>query len=204
VILIFEGADKVGKSTLAQHYANRWRCRIVKTQWELDNPEFETRAFANATHAMLGALAGPTVFDRSYLSYWAYAPALGCESGFMPELIARFRSRSPAYLVLCTADAHELRRRYADDPDLYFSLEVVLAANERFPSLLEHVPASLPALHLDTSSRYVEEAIARVDAFLWESAAQPTPALPGQRILRGPSAPVTGDLDTAMRRASAS
>ena len=174
MILVFEGADKVGKSTLAQHYANRWQCGIVKTQWELGDPEFETKAFANLTHAMLGAIDCPAVFDRSYFSYWAYAPALGCDAAFMPDLMARFRSRTPARLVLCTADPAELRRRYAADPDLYFSLETVLAANERFPSLLQHVPDSLPALHLDTSSTNVEVAIAEVDEFLSGSTVEPS------------------------------
>jgi hypothetical protein len=175
VILIFEGADKVGKSTLAQHYADRWQCGIVKTQWELGDPEFETKAFANLTHAMLGAISNRLVFDRSYFSYWAYAPALGCDAAFMPDLMARFRSRTPARLVLCTADPAELRRRYAADPDLYFSLKVVLAANKRFPSLLQHVPDSLPALHLDTTSANPLEAIAEVDEFLSASTAEPSP-----------------------------
>jgi len=165
VILIFEGADKVGKSTLAQHYAERWQCGLVKTQWELGDPEFETKAFANLTHAMLRGLVGPAVFDRSYLSYWAYAPSLGCDASFMPDLIARFRSRTPVRLVLCTAEPAELRRRYEADPDLYFSLDVVLAANARFPGLLEHLPSSLPALHLDTTTT-VETALDRVDDFL--------------------------------------
>jgi thymidylate kinase len=175
VILIFEGADKVGKSTLAQHYANRWRCGIVKTRWELGDPAFETKAFANVTHEMLSVIDSDVVFDRTYFSYWAYAPALGSDAAFMPGLIARFRSRTPALLVVCTADPSELRRRYAADPDQYFSLEAVLAANERFPSLLPLVPPSLPALHLDTTSTRTEDAIAHVDRFLSEQADEPSP-----------------------------
>ena len=204
MILIFEGADKVGKSTLARHYANRWQCGIVKTQWELGDPEFETKAFANLTHAMLGAITSHAVFDRSYLSYWAYAPALGCDPAFMPDLIARFRSRTPARLVLCTADAAELRRRYTADPDLYFSLEVVLAANERFPSLLEHVPPSLPALHLDTTSTRAKGAIAQVDEFLARSTAEPQPGVELPRVLPGPNGLANGHVATVGRRASAS
>lgn len=174
MFLIFEGADKVGKSTLSQHFAARWRCGIVKTQWELGNPELETKAFANATHAMLGALGGDAIFDRSYLSFWAYAPSLGCDAGFMSELISRFPNRAPACLVLCTAAPAELRRRYTAEPDLYFPLDTVLAANARFPSLLAHLPASLPALHLDTTSQDITPAIARIDRFLTESGTEPT------------------------------
>ena len=77
---------------------------------------------------------------------WAY----GEERTYLPDLIAAFDRVSgtdPARLVLLTAGADELRRRYAREPDLYHSLEIILRANDRFPSLLPMLATSLPSLH---------------------------------------------------------
>lgn len=90
MILIFEGADLVGKSTLAGHFSAAQGLPVVKIRWELDQPEVETRAYAIATTEILRAVAPDVIFDRSYLSWWAYGPPLGHDVSFMPELIARF------------------------------------------------------------------------------------------------------------------
>lgn len=166
MVLIFEGADKVGKSTLAQYYADRLGCGIAKIRWDLTDPAVETTAFANATIEILQATDCDLFLERAYFSWWAYGPTLGHDVSFMPSLIGRFRSRGPARVVVCTATPDELSERYAADPDLYFPFEIVVAANERFPTLLEHLPDTLPALHLDTTGLSIEQSIARVDAWL--------------------------------------
>ena len=77
---------------------------------------------------------------------WTY----GEERTYLPVLIAavdRVSGTVPAHLVLLTATADELRRRYAREPDLYHSLEIVLRANDRSPSLLLMLATSLPSLH---------------------------------------------------------
>jgi hypothetical protein len=84
----------------------------------------------------------------------------------MPELIAAFAGVPDARLVLLTTSAEELRRRYERQPDLYFSLEVIQAANARFPSLLPLLPPTLPHLHIDTTDTSPDDAFARVDAFI--------------------------------------
>lgn len=167
MILIFEGADLVGKSTVAERFAARYGWPIVKIRWSLvGDAEAETRGMAAATIGLLSALRPNVILDRCYFSLWAYGPAIGHPVDFMPELIARFQPVDEARLVLLTASPEELRRRYERSPDLYFSLDVIRSANARFPSLLPLLPASLSSLHIDTTSLSVEQAVAQVEAFI--------------------------------------
>jgi hypothetical protein len=170
VVLIFEGADKAGKTTLARHYAAAVGCGIVTLRWELADPTVEARAFARATAQFLGALDGDVVLDRTYLSWGAYGPALGHDVSFMEPLIAGLSTRGLARLVLCTASAAELRDRREGQGDSGFPLDATLWANERFPSLLALLPDTLPALHLDTTDSGADESVARIDDFLARAA----------------------------------
>jgi hypothetical protein len=168
MILIIEGADLVGKSTLAARFASDDSLPIVKIRWALrGDPEVETRAMAASTIAILQAARPNVIFDRIYFSWWAYAPVLGYDSSYMPSLIADFAAVQDARLVLLTASAETLRDRFEQNPDLHFPLEVIQGANARFPSLLPLLPASLPSLHLDTSTLSPDAVYGRARAFVY-------------------------------------
>ena len=147
MILIVEGADLVGKSTLAERVAATHGWPIVKIRWALvGDAKAETIGMATATVELLRATAPSVVLDRCYFSMWAY----GEERTYLPDLIAAFDRVSgtdTARLVLLTAGADELRRRYAREPDLYHYLDIILRANDRFPSLLPMLATSLQSLH---------------------------------------------------------
>lgn len=166
MILIFEGADLVGKSTLAERFAAAYGWPIVKIRWALiGGPAAETRGMARATIELLCATRPDVIFDRIYFSMWAY----GEDVSYLPKLITDFARVPDARLVLLTASTEELRRRYERQPDLYFSLETIQAANARFPSLLPLLPSSLPSLHIDTTDVSPENASRRVQAFIVRS-----------------------------------
>jgi hypothetical protein len=103
VILIIEGSDLVGKSTIAEQCAASHGWPIVKIRWSLiGDVEAETRGMATATIELLVATQPDVIFDRMYFSMWAY----GKDVSYMPELIAAFDRVSrvtPARLVLLTA-----------------------------------------------------------------------------------------------------
>ncbi len=69
-------------------------------------------------------------------------------------------------LVLLTASEEGLQRRYTREPDLYFSLATIQAANRRFPSLLPLLPRSVPHLHLDTTTMLPDAVFTHVAAFV--------------------------------------
>ena len=167
MILIIEGADLVGKSTLAERFVAAYGWPIVKIRWALiGDPAAETRGMARATIELLCATTPNVIFDRIYFTWWAYGPALGHEVSYMPRLIERFAPIKDARLVLLTASSDEIRRRYERQPDLYFSLETIQEANARFPSLLPLLPDSLPALHIDTTETPPDDVFEQVRAFI--------------------------------------
>ncbi len=95
--------------------------------------------------------------------------AYGQQTAYLPELITRFERVSlvtEVRLVLLTASEEELRRRYTREPDLYFSLETIQAANRRFPLLLPLLPRSVPHLHLDTTTMLPDAVCTHVAAFV--------------------------------------
>ena len=163
MILIVEGADLVGKSTLASRVAAAYGWPIVKIRWALiGDAAAETHGMARATIELLCATTPNVIFDRIYFSWWAY----GQDVSFMPKLIADFARVPHARLVLLTASAEELRRRHEAQPDLYFSLEVIQDANARFPSLLPLLPSTLPVLHIDTTATSPDDVFEQVQAFI--------------------------------------
>lgn len=167
MIVIVEGADLVGKSTLAAALAQLHGWPIVKIRWALlGDPEIETRAMAASTIAILQATRPSVIFDRIYFSWWAYGPVLGYAVSYMPELIQAFAPVDDARLVVLTASADELARRYNQQPDLYFSLDVIQAANQRFRLLPGLLPPALPVLQLDTTRNDAEGVLSQVERFL--------------------------------------
>ncbi len=166
MILIIEGTDLVGKSTIAEHCAATHGWPIVKIRWSLiGDVEAETRGMATATIELLATVRPDLIFDRIYFSMWAY----GKDVSYMPELIAAFDRVSrvtPARLLLLTASDDVLRGRYERQPDLYHSLDIIQSANTRFPSLLPLLPDSLPSLHIDTTDVSPVQAVALVERFI--------------------------------------
>ncbi|HEX2281048.1 MAG TPA: hypothetical protein VHG52_04720 [Thermomicrobiales bacterium] len=166
MILIIEGTDLVGKSTIAEHCAASHGWPIVKIRWSLiGDVEAETRGMATATIELLVATQPDVIFDRSYFSMWAY----GKDVSYMPEFLAAFDRVSrvmPARLVLLTASDETLRGRYGRQPDLYHSLDIIRRANARFPSLLPLLPDTLPCLHIDTTDISPGQAVAMVERFI--------------------------------------
>jgi thymidylate kinase len=166
VILIIEGTDLVGKSTIAEQCAASHSWPIAKIRWSLiGDAEAETRGMATATIELLAAVQPDVIFDRIYFSMWAY----GKDVSYMPELIAAFDRVSqvmPARLVLLTASDEALHERYERQPDLYHSLDIIQSANARFPSLLPLLPDTLPRLHIDTTNISPGQTIAMVERFI--------------------------------------
>lgn len=184
MILIVEGADLVGKSTLIKHIVSRTNWPVAKIRWALEgDPEVETRAMAATTIELLRTTQPNLIFDRIFFSWWAYAPALGYDAAYMPELISRFAAVPHARLVLLTASPSELARRYEAKPDPYFSLEVVQAANARFPWLLPLLPPTLPYVHIDTTHATPAQVFNRVNAFLNARATSPLSALSEAKLV---------------------
>jgi len=170
MIIIIEGADLVGKTTLINRLVEDYQYPVIKLRWDLaGDPEIETRAMAKTTVAILDAVRPNIIFDRSYFSWWAYAEPLGYDDSYLRELIGQYEPAADTRLILLTATADEIEKRYRETPDLYFSLDIIQSANSRFPSLLSILPKGMKTLHVDTTSSSAIETVNQVKAFLSKS-----------------------------------
>jgi thymidylate kinase len=166
MILIVEGADLVGKSTLIDRFRQAHPWPVAKIRWaRVGDDKAETIGVATATVELLRIAARDVILDRCYFSRWAY----GEERSYLPDLISGFDRVSgvvPSRLVLLTATDDEVRCRYDLSPDHYHSIETIVRANQRYPSLLPLLPASLPSLHIDTTSTNPDECVELVHQFI--------------------------------------
>ncbi len=162
MVVIFEGSDLAGKTTLARHYARALRYPIVKLRWDLLNERAETTAYAKATVGILGAYEANLILDRSFLSMYAYSE----DPSFVEPLVRAVGEILGLRLVVLTADETTLRRRYEAAPDRFFGLDHVMMANARFRTLVQMLPPDVLKLHLDTASLGPLECCQRIDALV--------------------------------------
>ena len=175
MIVIVEGSDLVGKTTLIDGLTRIYPWPVVKLRWDLfGDPEVETRAMARATTAILDAVRPDVIMDRSYFSWLAYSVPLGHDDSYMPELIGRYKPAELTRLIVLTASAAEIEQRFTEKPDLYFTLEVIQAANARFPSLLGLLPKNLKYIHIDTTENNAQDVLRLAIRFI--SSSSPAPA----------------------------
>jgi thymidylate kinase len=163
MVLIFEGADLAGKTTLATHYSRALRIPIVKIRWDLIDERAETIAFAKVTVGLLAATRAEVILDRSFVSMWAYTPD---RDGYVDPLIESLRCLPDVHLVVLTMGAAELHRRYSRAPDEYVSEEQLQAVDRRFAELVPVFGDSLDIVHLDVSRRSAEECRLAIDGHL--------------------------------------
>lgn len=167
VIVIVEGADLVGKSTLAGRLSGQQGWPVVKLRWALvGDPMVETTAMARASIGLLEALRPDLILDRSFLSWWAYGPVLGHDVAYLPKLAAGLARLHGLRVVVLTASASELERRFTRQPDEWFSLAQIVAANERMPGIVDLLPGSVPRIAIDTTTAGPGEVFAEVSRFL--------------------------------------
>ncbi len=178
MVLIFEGADLSGKTTLARHYAAALSLPIVKIRWELKDEEAETVAFAKVTIGLLAATHADVILDRSFLSMWAYAS----NPEYMMPLLGALRSVPEVYVIVLTTDPDTLHRRYAERGDRFFSEERLRFVNERFALLPVQLPDEVGTLHLDTGRLTVRECCVEVDRILGVMPMRSDPPTPAELV----------------------
>lgn len=163
VVLIFEGADLAGKTTLAMHYSRALQLPVVKIRWDLIDERAETIAFAKVTVGLLAATGADVILDRSFVSIWAYTPD---RDGYVDPLVEALRYIPDVHLVILTMGAAELHRRYSRAPDGYFSEERLQTVDRRFDELASSFGDSVEIVHLDVARLSADECREIIDDHL--------------------------------------
>lgn len=156
----------------------------MKIRWDLKDAEVETVAFAKVTLGMSAALKPDIIFDRSFLSIWAYRP----EVRFMSPLIAALGQSKDVRVCILTVGEAGLRDRYREKPDQFFTQAEVVAADARFRELAEILSPRVATLSVDTGGQSLAECCKRIDR--WLSVETPAPAHLADRSLTRTMIPV--------------
>jgi len=132
MIVVLEGPDGGGKSTLAWRYEARG-FNIIKT----NAPKPGEDLLKSYMESLLLAIAGgvPTVFDRHYLGECVYGPLLRGEDrlgargkAIVEEAIAEYGVK----LIVCLPAWDVLRAGWASKPDLVTSEDTLKRIAERY------------------------------------------------------------------------
>jgi len=70
------------------------------------------------------------------------------------------------YVVVLKVTPDDLERRFTREPDKWFSLEQITAANERFPAIADLLPEGVPCTVVDATSADADEVYEHVRKFL--------------------------------------
>ncbi len=163
MVLIFEGADLAGKSTLARHYSDALRLPVVKIRWEGRDERAETIAIAKATVGLLAATRAGVILDRSFVSMWAYTRDA---DDYVRPIISTLQYVPDLHLIVLTMGRSALHRRYRKRPDQYFSESRLQTIDQRFAELPALIGSTLHLLHLDTGTLSPDLCRERIDQHL--------------------------------------
>lgn len=174
MIVIFEGIDKSGKSTVLQDLVGRIRSDHV---WPIvyklenkprDNSEFErnkvwiaySELFAQAVRQ---SPMQTVIFDRAYPSELVHSPRRGYDAFYLPRWWGLDESlRDIAKIVYCSAPLDVIKERFVltNEKDPSDDLEEII---ERYEMFLERT--SLPVLRVDTTQSRVTN-LDKIDEYL--------------------------------------
>ena len=153
MIIILEGADLTGKTTLANRLSTRLQLPIVRPWIYLAHPKPSVLSVAKTLHLLFSHIHPDIIYDRFFFSEYVYARVLGRERDYVAALIQEWASISGVFLVHLTASDETIQSRYVErEGDWYVSLAQILAVRDAYSELLLIVPATIPVLTLDTSN----------------------------------------------------
>ena len=169
MIIILEGADLTGKTTLARHLSTTLTFPIVRPWIHLAHPKPSIISVAKTLHQLFEHIQPDVIYDRFFFSEYVYAAVLGRENEYIPDLIQEWENIPGIFFVYLTASNKAIQTRYQErGGDWYVSLTQILAIRDAYPDLLKIVPATIPACELDTSNLSPESLAEKVTSWLKE------------------------------------
>lgn len=153
MIIILEGADLTGKSTLAHRLSILLQFPVVRPWIYLAQPKPSVISVAKTLRQLFRHIHPDIIYDRFFFSEYVYAQVLGRDREYVADLIREWESIPDVFLVYLTASDEAIQSRYEErGGDWYVSLEQIFAIRDAYPTLLKVMPSTIPTLMLDTSS----------------------------------------------------
>ncbi len=153
MIIILEGADLTGKTTLATRLASLLQFPVVRPWVHLAHPKPSVISVAKTLHHLFHCVQPDIIYDRFFFSEYVYALVFGREREYVAGLIQEWNNIPGVFLVYLTASDEAIRLRHEErSGDWYVSLAQILAARDAYEELIEILPANISVLTLNTSS----------------------------------------------------
>lgn len=152
MIIILEGADLVGKTTITKCLSENLHIPRTGTWIDLIQPKPAVISVAKATKMILDVLCPDIIFDRSFMSEWVYGRLLGREYEYIDELILEWGQIDNVFLAVLYASENVLRSRYNVRGDKYLGIEEILQANEIYKEFYDYVHQHIASCFFDVSS----------------------------------------------------
>lgn len=157
MIVVLEGADLVGKSTLAKLLSERLGVPTTRIWMDLEYPAPSAKSVAHTLHLFCKAINPTIIFDRLFVSEYIYGTILGRPTEYLVDLMDLWADLPNVYFVLMTASDETIRHRYYErGGDWYLDIEQILAANRIYSSILGILPNNFTVLSLDTTQKNTE------------------------------------------------
>lgn len=182
MLLIFDGYDCTGKTTLANYFSNKFALKIFKRSAvkciEQEKVE-DHRLWAKAQYIMLGRLVEQgqvpnIIFDRWMMSEYCYSPVV---RGYdikdyyfeVENLIKDSKDVLWVYLTVGEEENSEkiLRKRYDDKKEDFLSFEDLLKVKKNFDELFK--VSKIPKLKILTNVVPTQDLINEQLSLVWKT-----------------------------------
>lgn len=150
MIIIVEGADLVGKTTVVQVLSQMMGIPSTSIWVDLTNPKPAVISVARTLKLVLQACNLNIIFDRSFLSECIYGLELGRETEYISELIKEWSDIADLYLVILTAPDDVIRKRYEARGDYYVDIDNILSINSLYKGMDKIVQPHLRCFFIES------------------------------------------------------
>ncbi len=163
-----EGPDGTGKTNIAEALADKYNMKVYKNEAEFRlYDEDSTNKFVNllrysgpAEYHMVRLLKPDIIFDRNYISEYAYSKAFNRETDL--ALIKAFDS---LYSKLNSMVIYCYKKEYKNYEDDFINLEKINDIDLAYRSYFDTIN-TLPIYTLDTTNENLSEQVRLLSAFV--------------------------------------
>lgn len=167
IVIVFEGPDKSGKSTIAQHFAERYNFNYYKNprerQQKLAGEIRYVAKYAGLWYAdYIRQVPQRVIIDRHYISEWVYSHVEQRErdDAVLREIDKAFASIG-AFIIICYRDDYT---SFIDETTPTTMLPQLAEAYKLFP----HWSQVKNILFLNTTNELLDEQCEKIKAFIEE------------------------------------
>jgi thymidylate kinase len=166
MVIIIEGADLVGKTTLAEELSMKINVPQTGIWIDLNNPKPAVISVSKTLNQIIQAIKPDIIFDRSFISEWVYSKIKNREDEYLKDLINDWKQHDNLFLFNLFAKDEVLRQRYKSRGDKLFSLDEVLKANELYQKLYDYISNHITCILIDVSEMTTEEQVDHIINYL--------------------------------------